>query len=133
MGAVLEGPRTRLVAEHLRTLIAVAVQMLPSVLAACRQAGLASPPLPVAEPGATVRSVRLQIDGESGGTWYLPLDGPEGPAGPENCVSHVVLPEVEFCRLAAGHLAPRQAAAGQLGDQSAVVELLYAMASMSRL
>ncbi len=79
------------------------------------------------------RSVRLQIDGESGGDWHLPLDGPEDPAGPENCVSRVVLPEVEFCRLAAGHLAPRQAAAGRLGDQRAVVELLYAMTSMSRL
>ncbi|MGY0020585.1 maleylpyruvate isomerase N-terminal domain-containing protein [Streptomyces sp. cg35] len=121
------------VPEHLQTLIGVAVQMLPSILAARRQAGLASPPLPVVEPGASERSVRLEIEGESGGEWYLPLDRPDGPAGPDNCVSHIVLPEVEFCRLAAGHLAPRQAATGQQGDQTAIVELLYAMASMSRL
>ncbi|MCK1799125.1 maleylpyruvate isomerase N-terminal domain-containing protein [Streptomyces sp. XM4193] len=121
------------VPEHLRTLISVAVTMLPSILAARRQAGLASPPMPVVRPGSASRSLRLRIEGESGGEWYLPLDDPEGPAGPENCVSEVVLPEVQFCRLAAGHLPPRQAAEGQQGDQQAVVELLYAMASMSRL
>ncbi|WP_308405606.1 anti-sigma factor family protein [Streptomyces tardus] len=121
------------VPEHLRTLISVAVSMLPSVLAARRQAGLASPPVPVARPGSASRSLCLRIEGESGGEWYLPLDDPGGPAGPENCVSQVVLPEVQFCRLAAGHLPPRRAAEGQQGDQQAVVELLYATASMSRL
>ncbi|WP_367123323.1 maleylpyruvate isomerase N-terminal domain-containing protein [Streptomyces phytohabitans] len=121
------------VPEHLRTLISVAVEMLPTILAARRQAGLASPPLPVVQPGAPARSLRLHIEGESGGDWYLPLDGPGGPAGPDNCVSHVVLDEVEFCRLAAGHLAPREVAVGQRGEETAVVELLYAMASMSRL
>ncbi|WP_433891696.1 anti-sigma factor family protein [Streptomyces sp. CA-111067] len=121
------------VPEHLRTLISVAIQMLPSILAARRQAGLASPPRPMTEPGAPERSVRLEIKGESGGDWYLPVDSPDGPAGPDNCVSHVVLPEVQFCRLAAGHLPPRQAAVGQQGDMTAIVELLHAMASMSRL
>ncbi|MEU0133318.1 zf-HC2 domain-containing protein [Streptomyces sp. NPDC006296] len=121
------------VPDHLRTLISVAVEMLPAILAARRQAGLASPPLPVTQPGAQGRSLRLQIEGESGGDWYLPLDGAEGPAGPENCVSHVVLEEVEFCRLAAGHLPPRKVAAAHQGDQKAVLELLYAMASMSRI
>lgn len=121
------------VPEHLRTLISVAVSMLPSILAARRQAGLASPPPSATQPGTPGRSLRLQIEGESGGDWYLPLDGPEGPAEQNNCVSHVVLDEVEFCRVAAGHLAPLQAAVGQDGDQTAVVELLYAMASMSRL
>ncbi|MBV2357381.1 zf-HC2 domain-containing protein [Streptomyces sp. J2-1] len=126
-------PYTPPVPDHLRTLISVAVQMLPSILAARRQAGLASPPLPLIEPGAEARSLRLRIEGESGGDWYLPLDGPDGPAGPENCVGHVVLDEVDFCRLAAGHLAPRHAAAGQEGDSTAAAELLYAITSMSRL
>ncbi|MYT69129.1 MULTISPECIES: zf-HC2 domain-containing protein [unclassified Streptomyces] len=121
------------VPEHLRTLIGVAVQMLPAILAARRQAGLASPPLPLTQPGASPRSVRLEIEGESGGDWYLPLDAADGPAGPDNCVSHIVLPEVEFCRVAAGHLSPREAATSQQGDATAAVELLYAMASMSRL
>ncbi|MZD08054.1 MDMPI N domain containing protein, partial [Streptomyces sp. SID5785] len=40
---------------------------------------------------------------------------------------------VEFCRLAAGHLTPAQAAAGQQGDGIVVSELLHAMASMSRI
>ncbi|MFG3103649.1 zf-HC2 domain-containing protein [Streptomyces sp. NPDC048182] len=121
------------VPEHLRTLISVAVEMLPAILAARRQAGLASPPLPMTRPDARARSLRLQIEGESGGDWYLPLDGADGPAGPDNCVSHVVLDEVEFCRLAAGHLPPRQVAAAQQGDETAALELLYAMASMSRI
>ncbi|WP_353940291.1 zf-HC2 domain-containing protein [Streptomyces sp. HUAS MG91] len=121
------------VPEHLRTLIGVAVQMLPAILAARRQAGLASPPLSRTQPGAAPRSVRLEIEGESGGDWYLPVDDADGPAGPDNCVSHIVLPEVEFCRVAAGHLAPREAARNQQGDPTAAVELLYAMASMSRL
>ncbi|MFJ4715426.1 zf-HC2 domain-containing protein [Streptomyces sp. NPDC088785] len=121
------------VPEHLSTLIGVAVQMLPSVLAARRQAGLASPPLPLIRPGADGRSVRLEIRGESGGDWYLPIDAPDGPAGPDNCVGHVVLPEVAFCRLAAGHLSPRELAEQQVGDVVAATEILYAMASMSRL
>ncbi|MEU6840481.1 hypothetical protein ABZ930_01235 [Streptomyces sp. NPDC046716] len=113
--------------------IGVAVQMLPAILAARRQAGLASPPRPLTQPGASPSSVRLEIEGESGGDWYLPVDAADGPAGPDNCVSHIVLPEVGFCRVAAGHLAPREAAASQQGDPTAVIELLYAMASMSRL
>ncbi|MFF3641146.1 maleylpyruvate isomerase N-terminal domain-containing protein [Streptomyces sp. NPDC002564] len=121
------------VPEHLRSLISVAVEMLPSILAARRQAGLASPPLPVLEPGAAERSLRLEIEGESGGAWYLPLDTPGGRAGPDNCVSHLVLPEVDFCRLAAGRLSPLQVAAGQQGDRTAIVELLHAVSSMSRL
>ncbi|MEU6402490.1 zf-HC2 domain-containing protein [Streptomyces sp. NPDC046985] len=133
IAAAVDYPYNPPVPEHLRILIAVAVQMLPSVLAARRQAGLASPPLPVVEPGASARSLRLQIEGESGGEWYVPLDGVEEAAGPDNCVSHVVLDEVEFCRLAAGHLTPRTVAAGQRGDPTATLEFLYAAASMSRL
>ncbi|MFI0721190.1 zf-HC2 domain-containing protein [Streptomyces sp. NPDC021224] len=121
------------VPEHLRTLISVAVQMLPSVLSARRQAGLAAPPRPVTDPGAPARSVRLEIEGESGGEWYLPVDVPEGPAGADNCVGRVTLPEVVFCRLAAGHIDPEAAAADHTGDSAAVRELLYAVASMSRL
>jgi hypothetical protein len=68
--------------------------------------------------------------GESGGDRYLPVDSPDDPAGSDNCVSHVVLPEVQLCRLAAGHHPPRQAAIGQQGDMTAIVELLHAMASM---
>ncbi|MZD04801.1 hypothetical protein GTW43_06850, partial [Streptomyces sp. SID5785] len=46
------------VPDHLRTLIGVAVQMLPAILAARRQAGLAAPPRTLLEPGTPGRSVR---------------------------------------------------------------------------
>ncbi|MEU0523822.1 zf-HC2 domain-containing protein [Streptomyces niveus] len=121
------------VPAHLRTLVGVAVQMLPSILAARRQAGLASPPLPTLDPALAPRSLRLTIEGESGGDWYLPVDDPTSTAGPDNCVGQVVLDEVEFCRLSAGRLRPQDVAAGQEGDRVALNELLYAMASMSRL
>ncbi|WP_237285361.1 hypothetical protein [Streptomyces niveus] len=111
----------------------VAVQMLPSILAARRQAGLASPPLPTLDPTLAPRSLRLTIEGESGSDWYLPVDDPTSTAGPDNCVGEVVLDEVEFCRLSAGRLRPQDVAAGQQGDRAALNELLYAMASMSRL
>jgi hypothetical protein len=40
---------------------------------------------------------------------------------------------VEFCRLAAGHVPPGDAAAGQVGDREAIRDVLYAAASMSRM
>ena len=121
------------VPEHLRTLVGVAVQMLPSILAARRQAGLASPPLPTLDPTAGPRSLHLTIEGESGGDWYLQVDDPESAAGPDNCVGEVVLEEVEFCRLSAGRLRPQDVVVGQQGDRVVLTELLYATASMSRL
>jgi hypothetical protein len=48
-------------------------------------------------------------------------------------VAHVVLDGVEFCRLAAGHVPPEDAAAGQVGDRAAIREVLLATASLSRM
>jgi hypothetical protein len=48
-------------------------------------------------------------------------------------VAHVVLDGVEFCRLAAGRVLPRDAAAGQVGDREAIRDVLLAAASLSRM
>jgi hypothetical protein len=68
-----------------------------------------------------------------GGDWYLPLDSPGATASPDSMVAHVAMDGVEFCQLAAGHVEPERAAAGQLGDRTAIREVLYAAASLSRL
>ncbi|WP_306186606.1 zf-HC2 domain-containing protein [Streptomyces sp. MK5] len=121
--------------RHLRGMIDLAARMLPGMLAARRRAGLASPARTrhLVAAGRPGRSLRLEIEGLAGGEWLIPLDSPGavGSAGHE--VAHVALDGVEFCRLAAGHIAPREAAVGQVGDREAIRDVLYAAASLSRL
>jgi hypothetical protein len=121
--------------RHLHGMIDLAARMLPGALAARRRAGLAAPArtrylVPVGEPG---RSLRLEIEGLGGGEWLIPLDSPGAVGSAEHEVAHVALDGVEFCRLAAGHVAPREAAAGQIGDREAIRDVLYAAASLSRI
>jgi hypothetical protein len=121
--------------RHLHQMVDLAARMLPLVLAARRQAGLASPPrarhlVTAGDPG---RSLRLEIEGLGGGEWLIPLDSPGAVGSPEHEVAHVALDGVEFCRLAAGHVPPGDAAAGQVGDREAIRDVLYAAASMSRM
>ncbi|MET8246116.1 zf-HC2 domain-containing protein [Streptomyces sp. NPDC005202] len=121
--------------RHLHGMIDLAARMLPSALAARRRAGLASPGrtrhlVPAGEPG---RSLRLEIEGLGGGEWLIPLDSPGAVGSAEHEVAHVALDGVEFCRLAAGHVSPRDAAAGQVGDRDAIKDVLYAAASLSRM
>ncbi|OWA05325.1 MDMPI N domain containing protein [Streptomyces sp. CS113] len=122
-------------ARHLNGMIDLAARMLPGVLAARRRAGLAAPgdrPHLVAagEPG---RSLRLEIEGSGGGEWLIPLDSPGAVGSADHEVAHVALDGVEFCRLAAGHVPPAEAAAGQVGDREAIRDVLFAAASLSRL
>ncbi|MFF9859770.1 MULTISPECIES: maleylpyruvate isomerase N-terminal domain-containing protein [Streptomyces] len=122
-------------ARHLNGMIDLAARMLPGVLAARRRAGLAAPgdrPHLVAagEPG---RSLRLEIEGSGGGEWLIPLDSPGAVGSADHEVAHVALDGVEFCRLAAGHVPPAEAAAGQAGDREAIQDVLFAAASLSRL
>ncbi|WP_233646404.1 maleylpyruvate isomerase N-terminal domain-containing protein [Streptomyces sp. BSE6.1] len=122
-------------ARHLNGMIDLAARMLPGVLAARRRAGLAAPgdrPHLVAagEPG---RSLRLEIEGSGGGEWLIPLDSPGAVGSADHEVAHVALDGVEFCRLAAGHVPPAEAAAGQVGDREAIRDVLFAAACLSRM
>ncbi|GAA3060576.1 zf-HC2 domain-containing protein [Streptomyces glomeratus] len=133
--------------RHLNRMIDLAARLLPAVLAARRRAGLASPArarhlVPAGKPG---RSLRLEIEGSGGGEWLIALDAPAlsaslewgdphgAVASAEGEVAHVALDGAEFCRLAAGHVPPEEAAAGQLGDREAIRDVLFAAASLSRM
>ncbi|MFF3375797.1 MDMPI N domain containing protein [Streptomyces sp. NPDC002680] len=122
--------------RHLHGMIDLAARMLPEALAARRQAGLATPSrttrhlVPAGEPG---RSLRLEIEGSGGGEWLIPLDSPAALPSAAHEVAHVALDGVEFCQLAAGHVSPEEAAAGQDGDREAIRDVLFAAASLSRM
>ncbi|MEU8589108.1 zf-HC2 domain-containing protein [Streptomyces sp. NPDC048664] len=114
--------------RHLHQLIDLGARLLPVALRARRGAGLAAP------GDRAGRALRLQIEGSGGGQWLIPLDSPDGTdvaTGPE--VAHLALDGVEFCRLAAGHVPPEEAATGQTGDREAIRDVLFAAASLSRM
>ncbi|MEU6991494.1 zf-HC2 domain-containing protein [Streptomyces sp. NPDC046465] len=119
--------------RHLHHMIDLAARMLPGTLAGRRRSGLASPVRRLVAAGAPGRSLRLEIEGLGGGEWLIPLDSPAAVASPEHEVAHVALDGVEFCRLAAGHVSPQEAAAGQDGDREAIRDVLSAAASLSRM
>lgn len=121
--------------RHMHGMIDLAARVLPDVLATRRRAGLASPPhhrhlVPAGGPG---RSLRLEIEGRGGGEWLIPLDSPAAVGSAAHEVAHVALDGAEFCRLAAGHVPPAEAAAGQVGDREAIKDVLLAAASLSRM
>ena len=121
--------------RYLNRMIDLAARMLPVVLAERRRHGLASPGegrhlVGVGEPG---RSLRLEIEGHGGGEWLISLDSPGAVGSAEREVAHIALDGVEFCQLAAGHVSPEDAAAGQLGDREAIRDVLFATASLSRM
>ncbi|WUJ32752.1 maleylpyruvate isomerase N-terminal domain-containing protein [Streptomyces sp. NBC_00388] len=118
---------------HLNLMIDLAARMLPATLAGRRRSGLASPPRPPGRDGAPGRSLRLEIEGAGGGDWYIPLDSTAVRGSPDHAVAHVALDGVEFCRLAAGHVEPEEAVAGQEGDREAIRDVLFAAASLSRM
>ncbi|MEU3985503.1 maleylpyruvate isomerase N-terminal domain-containing protein [Streptomyces sp. NPDC026672] len=117
--------------RHLHGMIDLAARMLPTALAARRRAGLSAPRLVTA--GAPGRSLRLEVEGLGGGEWLIPLDPPDAVGSAPDEVAHVVLDGVEFCRLAAGHVTPQEAATGQEGDRTAIGEVLTATAALSRM
>lgn len=120
--------------RHLHRMIDLAARMLPGSLAGRRRAGLsAPPPRRLVAAGAPGRSLRLEIEGSGGGEWLIPLDSPAAVGSAEHEVAHVALDGVEFCRLAAGHVSPEEAAAGQVGDREAIRDVLFATASLSRM
>lgn len=119
--------------RHLHRMIDLAARMLPGTLADRRRSGLAAPSRGLVAAGAPGRSLRLEIEGLGGGEWFIPLDSPAASASAEQEVAHVALDGVEFCRLAAGHVSPEEAAAGQDGDREAIRDVLFAAASLSRM
>ncbi|WP_428986393.1 zf-HC2 domain-containing protein [Streptomyces camelliae] len=121
--------------RHLNKMIDLAARMLPTALAERRRTGRSAPggtPHLVAA-GAPGRSLRLEIEGAAGGEWLIPLDSPAAVGSAEFEVAHVALDGVEFCRLAAGHIPPEEAAAGQVGDRQAIRDVLFATAGLSRM
>lgn len=119
--------------SHLNRMIDLAARLLPATLAARRRQGLASPPKELVTAGAPGRSLRLEVEGAGGGNWYIALDSPAALGSPDHTVAQVALEGVEFCKLVAGHVSPRDAAAGQDGDREAINEVLLAAASLGRL
>ncbi|MEU9730734.1 zf-HC2 domain-containing protein [Streptomyces sp. NPDC048002] len=121
--------------RHLHDMIDLAARILPGVLARRRQLGLAAPApgRHLGTAGRPGRSVRLEIEGTGGGEWLIPLDSPAAVGSAEHEVAHVALDGVEFCQLAAGHVPPAEAAAGQSGDRTAIRDVLFATASLSRM
>ncbi|MFE9450685.1 zf-HC2 domain-containing protein [Streptomyces sp. NPDC006739] len=121
--------------RHLNRMIDLAARMLPKVLAVRRRTGLSAPGRTphLAVAGAPGRSLRLEIEGLGGGEWLIPLDSPAAVGSADHEVAHIALDGVEFCRLAAGHVSPQEAAAGQVGDREAIRDVLFAAASLSRM
>ncbi|WP_245996361.1 hypothetical protein [Streptomyces armeniacus] len=120
-------------APHLNLMVDLAARQLPGTIAHRRRAGLAAPARRLSAVGAPGRTLHLEVEGAGGGHWYIPLDSPGTAATPEAAVAHVALDGAEFCQLAAGHVPPQEAAAGQDGDREAIRDVLYAAASLSRL
>ncbi|WP_428814853.1 zf-HC2 domain-containing protein [Streptomyces albus] len=118
---------------HLNLLVDLAARRLPGALATRRRTGLASPARGLAPAGAPGRTLHLEVEGDGGGDWYIPLDSPGARASPDDEVAHVALDVLEFCQLAAGHVPPLEAAVGQDGDHEAVRDILYTVASLSRM
>ncbi|MGH4029650.1 zf-HC2 domain-containing protein [Actinomycetota bacterium Odt1-20B] len=119
--------------RHLHVMIDLAARLLPDTLAGRRRAGLAAPSRELVAAGAPGRSLRLEVEGAGGGEWLIPLDSPGAVPSPEEEVAHVALDGVEFCKLAAGHVSPQEAATGQVGDREAIRDVLFAAASLSRM
>ncbi|MFE9248661.1 maleylpyruvate isomerase N-terminal domain-containing protein [Streptomyces sp. NPDC007088] len=118
---------------HLHRMIDLATALVPHALAALPEPAAEGP----APPDRARRTLRLDIEGPGGGEWRIAVD-PKEPGrldtrAPYEDVAQVRLDGVEFCMLAAGHLAPEEAAAGQEGDRSVVRRVLTATASLSRL
>jgi uncharacterized protein (TIGR03083 family) len=120
-------------ARHLNKMVDLAARMLPTALADRRRAGLANSPARLVAAGTQGRSLHLHIEGNGGGHWDISLDSPGALASRDNAIASIALDSVEFCHLTAGHIAPERVAVGQEGDSTAIRDVLFAAASLSRL
>ncbi|SCE45215.1 TIGR03083 family protein [Streptomyces sp. DvalAA-14] len=119
--------------RDLNRMVDLAARMLPGALADRRRAGLAISPAKLVAAGSPGRSLRLEIEGDGGGIWYLPLDSPGAAASEKEMVAQVAMDSVEFCQLAAGHIEPERIALGQMGDRAVIRDVVFATASLSRI
>ncbi|SCK40548.1 Putative zinc-finger [Streptomyces sp. WMMB 714] len=126
-------PYTAPQSTHLHHMVDLAARMLPETIARRRRAGLAGPPRRLSTAGTPGRALHLEVEGDGGGDWYIPLDSPAAAVRPGDAVAHVALDDYEFCQLAAGHVAPAEAMAGRDGDREAIEDVLFATASLSRM
>ncbi|MZD03522.1 MDMPI N domain containing protein [Streptomyces sp. SID5785] len=112
--------------RHLHRMIDLAARLLPGAVASSRPGG--------ADRGAAERLLRLEVEGAGGGEWMIPL-GPDGKGAADGAdeVAHIALDGVEFCRLASGRVPPADAAAGSVGDRAAIMDVLSATATLSRM
>ncbi len=114
------------VGPHLRLLIDLAARLVPQTLAAF-------PPQDAEPLPAVRRTLRLEIEGPGRGVWRIGVDPKaESGEGPYEDVAEVRLDGVEFCEVAAGRLAPEEAALGQEGDRATILRVLRATAALSR-
>ncbi|MFJ3926198.1 maleylpyruvate isomerase N-terminal domain-containing protein [Streptomyces sp. NPDC090022] len=118
---------------HLHGMIDLAARLLPGALADRRRGGLAGPPQDLVAAGKPGRTLHLEIEGAGGGSWDIALDSPAAATSADRTVAEIAMDTIEFCQLAAGHIAPDEAAAGQRGDREAIRDVLFAAASLSRL
>ncbi|QPP10833.1 MDMPI N domain containing protein [Streptomyces bathyalis] len=119
--------------RHMHHMVDLAARLLPGTVAWRRRAGLSTASRRLTTAGAPGRALHLEVEGDGGGDWYIPLDSPAASVGPGDAVAHVALDRYEFCQLVAGHVPPLETAAGQDGDREAVRDVLFAAASLSRM
>ena len=119
--------------RHMHHMVDLAARLLPETIAWRRRTGLSAAPRRLTTAGAPGRALHLEVEGDGGGDWYVPLDSPAASVGPDDAVAHVALDRYEFCQLVAGHVPPLETAAGQDGDREAVRDVLFAAASLSRM
>lgn len=119
--------------RHMHHMVDLAARLLPGTIARRRRAGLAGAPRRLTTAGSPGRALHLEVEGDGGGDWYIPLDSPAAAVRPGDAVAHLALDRYEFCQLVAGHVAPTETAAGQDGDPEAVQDVLFAAASLSRM
>ncbi|WP_449343264.1 maleylpyruvate isomerase family mycothiol-dependent enzyme [Streptomyces silvisoli] len=119
--------------RHLNAMLDLTARLLPIALAGRRRAGLATSPARWVEAGTPGRSVHLELEGDGGGNWFIPLDSPAAVGSKAGSVAQVALEATEFCQLAAGHREPEELAVGQAGDRQAIRDVLAATASLSRM
>ena len=132
VGYPYEPPRS----SHLRQLIGLAAQLLPTALTALRASGNASLTAwqhPDFGDPRGPRAVRLIIEGRGSSEWLVPLEA-DTPAPPPDTepVAVLAIDGVEFCHLAAAHRDADRLPCGITGDRAAARDLLHAARLLSR-